>query len=63
MFTVELLTLVVQILLRQMLNVQEPLHDVIHRPVYERQSQVTQRVVGQALLEGAAHGEQATKLQ
>ena len=54
-FTVQLLPLVVQILFSQMLNIQEPLHDLIHRPIYERLSQVTQRVVGQALLEGAKH--------
>lgn len=54
-FAVQLLSLVVQIFLSQMLNVQEPLHYLIDSPIYECQSQVTQGVVGQTLLEGANH--------
>ncbi|KAG7241470.1 hypothetical protein INR49_025671 [Caranx melampygus] len=38
---------------QKMLNIQEALHNLIHRPIYESQSQVTERVVGQTLLEGA----------
>lgn len=55
-FAVQLLPLVVQIFLGQVLDVQEALHYLIHSAVYERQSQVTERVVGQALLEGAERG-------
>lgn len=55
MFTVQLLSLVVQVFLSQMLNIQEALHNLINRAVYEGESQVTQGVVRQPLLEGANH--------
>lgn len=35
MFTMQLLSLVVQVFLGQMLNVQETLHDVIHSSIDE----------------------------
>lgn len=56
MLTVQLLSLVVQIPLSQVLDVQESLYYIIHCSIYECLSQVTQCGVGQALLEGARHG-------
>lgn len=61
MFTVQLLSLVVQVLLGQMLDVQQTLHDIVHRAIDEGQSQVAQRAVGEALLEGAEQGEAKPK--
>lgn len=51
--TVQLLSLVVQILFSQVLDVQEPLDNFVHGSIYEGQGQVTQGVVGQPLLERA----------
>jgi hypothetical protein len=56
MLTVQLLSLVVQIPLSQVLDVQESLYYIIHCSIYECLSQVTQCGVGQALLKGAGHG-------
>lgn len=46
--------LVVQALLSEVLDLQEPLHNLEHGAVQQREGQVAQRSVGQALLEGAA---------
>lgn len=46
--------LVVQALLGEVLDLQQPLHDLEHGAVEKRQGQVAERGVGQALLEGAA---------
>lgn len=62
-FAVQLLSLVVQIFLSQMLNIQEPLHYLIDSPIYKCQSQVTQGVVGQTLLEGANHRDKQSSNQ
>ena len=53
MFSVQLLSLVKEILLRQVLDVEQALDNLIHGAVNERQGQVAQSGVGQALLEGA----------
>ena len=55
MLTVQLLPLIIQVPLGEMLDVQQPLHDLIHGAVDERQGQVTQRGVGQTLLERAVN--------
>lgn len=57
----QLLSLVVQVFLGQVLNVQETLHDIVHRSIDEGQSQVTQSTVGKALLEGAEQRATKTK--
>lgn len=57
-FTVQLLSLVVQILFSQMLDIQEPLDNFIHGSIYEGQSQVAQGVVRQPLLERANQSQQ-----
>lgn len=59
-FTVQLLSLVIQIFLCQMLNVQESLDYLVDCPIYECQSQVTESIVRQALLEGANGTEHET---
>jgi hypothetical protein len=46
--------LVVQAFLGEMLDFQKSLHDLKHGAVEERQGQVAERGVGQALLKGAA---------
>lgn len=56
MFTVQFLSLVVQIFFSQMLYIQKSLNNFIHGAIYERKSQVTQGVVRQSLLERASSG-------
>lgn len=46
--------LVVQALLGEVLDLQQPLHDLEHGAIEERQGQVTERGVRKALLERAA---------
>lgn len=46
--------LAVEVLLGEVLDLQQPLHDLKHRPIQQSQRQVAQRRVGQALLAGAA---------
>lgn len=46
--------LVVQAFLGEVLDLQQPLHDLEHSAVEERLGQVAERGVGQALLERAA---------
>lgn len=54
MFVLQPQSLVVQALLGEVLDLQKPLHDLEHRAVQQRQGQVAERGVGQALLKGAA---------
>lgn len=50
----QLEALAVEVLLSEVLDLQQPLHDLKHRPIQQCQRQVAQRRVGQALLAGAA---------
>ena len=61
MLTVQLLPLIIQVPLGEMLDVQQPLHDLIHGAVDERQGQVTQRGVGQTLLKRAVNQGQTSQ--
>lgn len=54
MFILQPQALVVEAFLGEVLDLQQPLHDLEHGAIEERQGQVTERGVGKALLERAA---------